>query len=71
MDDLPVDVFILNMVLQGPQKHTCAQYACHRLDKVLKAALQSSLNVISDLKVHFIATHRLITKHCLPQSWLM
>ena len=41
------------MVLQGPQVHTFSQYACHRLDKVLKAALQVSLNVITDLEVHF------------------
>ena len=41
------------MVLQGLQEHIFAQYACHRLDRVLKAALQISLNVITDLEVHF------------------
>jgi hypothetical protein len=44
------------MVLQGPQEHTFAQYACHRLDSVFRAALQSSLNVITDLNVHFYRT---------------
>jgi len=41
------------MVLQGPEEHTFAQCACHRRDKVLKAALQSSLNVITNLEEHF------------------
>jgi len=43
------------MVLQGLQEYTFAQYTCHRhrLDKVLKVALQGSLNVITDLEVHF------------------
>jgi hypothetical protein len=41
------------MVLNGPEEHTFAQCACHRRDKVLKAALKSNLNVITDLEEHF------------------
>jgi hypothetical protein len=34
-----------------PGNHTFAQYACHRRDKMFKAALQCTLNIITDVEV--------------------